>query len=345
MPIQKNPKLIERYHQNDNVSIETLEKLEALELKHNPVHYSVMYESLMNMDPYFSDRVEASLKADTYNDEMAEVLYLELISRLLNLKLPTNEVEQLLSNLLQELKSWADTAGQKQVTIADELDSLLQQNLPDTVTSRIESIVIPTLQEFFTDTDQLKKSVLESTFEVKQLKAELHQANVLAKTDELTAIPNRRGFNAFLEQVRKEATQQQSSFALIIFDIDFFKSINDTYGHLIGDSTLRYIAKLLASETKGRDYIARIGGEEFAIILPNTDYNAALKVANNIRLEIASKKLYAKTHTKALTFTVSGGVATYQMNEALEQVIQRADNALYHSKNHGRNRISGEERL
>ena len=345
MTKQKSFNIIERYQKHDDMATQTLKKLEGLKLKLNPIHYSVIYEYFINIDPAFSKRIEESLKTSTYNDETAEILYTELISQFINLKIPTEEVGQLLSTLIFELNTWNESAQHKQAVITEEVDLIVKQNLPDKVIKRIESVVMPTLQDFFTDTDRLQKCVIESAAEIKQLKEELQQANKLAKTDELTGIPNRRGFNSFIEHVSQEALEQQSSFALIILDLDFFKSINDTYGHMIGDSTLRYIAKLLASETKGRDYIARIGGEEFAVILPNTDYSAALKVANNIRHEISTKKLMVKNHEQPLQVSMSGGVAMYQMNEGLDALIQRADSALYHAKNHGRNRITGEDSL
>ncbi len=345
MAKQKSYNLIERYQNNNDMAVQTLKILEDLKVQLNPIHYSIMYEYLINIDPAFSKRIEESLKTNSYDDETAEVLYIELISQFLNLQIPTAEVGELLSNLILELNTWSESAQYKQAVITEEVDFIVKQNLPDKVRKRIESVVMPTLQDFFTDADRLQKCVLESAAEIKQLKEELQQANELAKTDELTGIPNRRGFNSFIDHVSKEAIEQQSSFALIILDLDFFKTINDTFGHLIGDSTLRYIAKLLASETKGRDYIARIGGEEFAVVLPNTNYNAALKVADNIRQEISTKKLIVKNHNQPLKISVSGGVAMYQMNEELEHLVQRADSALYHAKNHGRNRITGEESL
>ena len=334
--------IIERYPANRDLVAETLNRIEALQLNFNPVHYSLMYECLANIDPYFSNRVEDALQANTYTDEMAEVLYIELISQFLNLQIPTAEVEELLLNLLREIEDWNTDSLQNRAIINDEVDFIVNQDLPDSILTRLRSTLLPTLQAFFSDTDRLQSSVIASAVEIQQLKNELEHANELARTDELTGIPNRRGFNKILEKTIKEAYQDENQFALIIFDLDFFKVINDTYGHLIGDSTLRYIAKLLAAETKGRDFIARIGGEEFAVILPNTSYDAALKVAENIRLEIALKKLSVKNHSKPLTLTVSGGVAIYHADETFDKLVQRADEALYHAKNNGRNRISGE---
>lgn len=345
MTKQKSFNIIERYQTQSDVSSQTLQKLKGLKLKLNPIHYSIIYEYFINIEPAFSKRIEELLNTHAYNDETAEALYTDLISHFFNLKIPMAEVGELLSNLLLELNTWNESTQYKHAVINEEVGFIVKQDLPDKIIKRIESVIMPTLQDFFTDTDRLQKCVLDSTAEIKQLKEELQKANTLAKTDELTGIPNRRGFNSFIAHASKEAIEQQTPFALIILDLDFFKVINDTYGHLIGDSTLRYIAKLLASETKGRDYIARIGGEEFAVVLPNTTYSAALKVADNIRHEISAKKLAVKNHKQPLKISVSGGVAMYQMNEGIESLVQRADSALYHAKNHGRNRITGEDAL
>ncbi|MCF6253453.1 MAG: diguanylate cyclase, partial [Thiomicrorhabdus sp.] len=181
--------------------------------------------------------------------------------------------------------------------------------------------------------------------EIKRLKEELKKANFFAKTDELTNIPNRRGFNENIEEVIQLSLQSQQPFALVILDLDLFKKVNDTFGHIVGDSALRYVSKLLKEETKGRDCIARIGGEEFSIILPDISYENAIRVADNIRKKIASKTLSVKGQTKPLRLTLSSGVAIYRKGEEIETLFQRADEALYLAKNNGRNQVCGEQDL
>lgn len=341
-----SPLIIDRYPKNTGLTTETFNVIEALRLNSNPVHFSLIYEYVAGIDPYFSAQIKDALQANTYCDETAETLYIELISQFLNLHLPTAEVESLLRELLNEIEAWNVNAQRKQAALSDDLNFIVNlESVSPEIRDRLTLKTLPTLQAFFTDTERLRDSVVASSLEIKQLKNELEQAKELAKTDELTGIPNRRGFNSFLEKTLKEAQRQASELSVIIIDLDFFKVINDTYGHLIGDSALRYIAKLLDAETKGQDYIARVGGEEFAIILPNTHYNSALKVAENIRASIAQKKLSVKDHNQPLALTISGGVTSYRANETMEAFLQRVDDALYHAKDHGRNKICGDTEL
>jgi len=133
-----------------------------------------------------------------------------------------------------------------------------------------------------------------------------------------------------------------TSLCLIIADIDFFKKVNDTYGHLVGDNVIRMVAATLKNSIKGKDLAARIGGEEFAILLPDTPVDGAMKLANDIRLAFEGLDLKKKSTGESLgKITLSFGVATYREGEAVDDFINRADEALYQSKETGRNKVTG----
>jgi diguanylate cyclase len=127
-------------------------------------------------------------------------------------------------------------------------------------------------------------------------------------------------------------------------DLDHFKNVNDDYGHLVGDSALRYISKLLKEEIKGHDEVARFGGEEFVIILSNITYDNSMKFAENLRATIEKKSLRIKDNTKPLRLTTSIGVAIYQIGESSDELFQRADKALYLAKTK-RNCVRGEHHI
>jgi diguanylate cyclase len=323
-----------------------LSKIDALKLRANPIHYTLIYELLSRNDPYFTEEINNAIELKTYNDQVAQELFIQLITNIIHKQIPTEEVGQLLNGLLNDIENWLQRAQSKQLNLREEIARInSHSDLPDAIAERLRTRIFPALDEFYLETSQLQQQVGASALEIKQLKDELEAATSIAKTDELTNIPNRRGFNEIIQRLIKMALHDQASFALVILDIDHFKMVNDVFGHLIGDSVLRYMAKLLKEETKGRDAVARIGGEEFVVLLPNTHYSEAIKVANNLRLKINSKKLTVKNHDTPLSLSISAGVAMYQMNEAIEHLMHRADLALYKAKNSGRNKVCGEAEL
>lgn len=344
MPHKAIKKLVERYKvpnkkaHNDELAWNALAKIKELELAPNPIHFTLIFEALHEVDPEFAKKIHLEIFNKTY-EQSAESLYIELISHLLYQYLPTEQVQNLLINLLKEIEAWLITSKKSEQLIASEIEEFTQMALPEEIQGRIKEKLLPTLNTILQDTGKLKKQVNNSTKEITQLKNELEKARMVANTDELTGVPNRRGFNTIIKKLSETAQEENTPFALILIDIDFFKSINDKFGHLIGDSVLRYLAKQLDSETKGKDSIARIGGEEFVILLPQTEYQNALKLADTLRQKVASFTLKVKGQDKPLKLTISAGVATYQIGEDIEKLIERADKALYQAKKSGRNKV------
>lgn len=182
--------------------------------------------------------------------------------------------------------------------------------------------------------------------EVNELRTNLEAVQREALTDALTGIPNRKFFDGRLKEAVREAVRSKEPLSLLLCDIDHFKRFNDTYGHQIGDQVLKLVARTLSELVKGRDTPARIGGEEFSIILPRTSLEQAVIVANQIRGAIARRKIVDKTTQDNYgDLTLSFGAAEYRANEPLTEVIRRADAALYHAKRAGRNRVSTEREI
>jgi len=179
--------------------------------------------------------------------------------------------------------------------------------------------------------------------EVNVLRENLETVQREALTDALTGIPNRKFFDGRLKEATREAVRNKEPMSLLLCDIDHFKRFNDTYGHQIGDQVLKLVARSLSDSVKGRDTPARIGGEEFSIILPRTTIGQAIIVADQIRNTIARRKIVDRTTQDNYgEITLSFGAAEYRPDEPVAELIRRADAALYHAKRSGRNRVSTE---
>jgi len=194
------------------------------------------------------------------------------------------------------------------------------------------------LDEVIVATKKLRRSgevaqqrLNETTKTLQVLQQEFQQTKNELLVDFLTGVLNRKGFDESLAKFISEATD---NLCLLIIDIDHFKKFNDKYGHIVGDDVLQIVAKNIGKDVRGNDLIARVGGEEFAVILPKTPLLGAVTVAENVRASIARLKLERKSETLE-TITVSIGAAQYQPGESLKDFVNRADDALYFSKNEG----------
>jgi two-component system cell cycle response regulator len=164
------------------------------------------------------------------------------------------------------------------------------------------------------------------------------QAERLATTDGLTGLVNRRTFNAQLERRLREAQRYGRPLSLVLLDIDHFKKVNDGHGHPAGDAVLRGVARIAQSQARDADIVARYGGEEMALVLPETDARGALAIAERIRLAV--EKAQHPTEAGPLRVTLSAGVATWPGGGELpEDLVASADKALYRAKQSGRNRV------
>jgi diguanylate cyclase len=189
---------------------------------------------------------------------------------------------------------------------------------------------------------QTLESQLEaSKQQVEKLNLEIESARVEAVTDPLTGVLNRRGFDIKAQPVFSDSAATQKGFCLLMLDIDHFKKINDSYGHLFGDKVICAIANTLKSKVKGQDAIARMGGEEFAVLLPETNIEGAFVVAEHIRQAIESGKIRNQNSNDPIGgISVSIGIASNTKGCNLLEMLDQADKALYVSKQSGRNRTS-----
>ncbi|WP_127550105.1 sensor domain-containing diguanylate cyclase [Paenibacillus amylolyticus] len=194
------------------------------------------------------------------------------------------------------------------------------------------------LQELYQATQEANKE-LERLHEEYKIKEQAlikvnDQLETLASTDLLTGLKNRRFFQEKMLESLMMFREKQRYFSLLVVDIDHFKSINDTYGHPIGDLVLGNLAGLLQTVSRSTDVVARYGGEEFVVILPDCEEEQAIGIAERYRSQVAS------ADWGEYNITVSIGAATVVEEDTEKSLFQRADNALYASKTGGRNRVT-----
>ncbi len=165
----------------------------------------------------------------------------------------------------------------------------------------------------------------------------------MAVTDGLTGLHNRRYMESHLTTLAEQASQRGKSLALMMLDIDYFKSINDSYGHDAGDDVLREFALRIRKAIRGIDLACRYGGEEFVIVMPETDLHIAGMVAERLRRAIAGEPFSVHKGAKRIKVTISIGLSMLaRKGESVSDVIKRADVALYRAKHDGRNRVVAE---
>ncbi len=187
---------------------------------------------------------------------------------------------------------------------------------------------------------QLEGRLTESSREVNRLRKHLDQVRMEAMTDALTNLANRKAFDEALDG-HCESTDTTKPLTLAVIDIDHFKRFNDTWGHQTGDQVLRYVASVLARIGRQPRLAARYGGEEFGLLFPGETAPGVERILNEARQEIASRVLKRRSTNEDLgTVTISAGIAQRDFGEDAFDLLDRADKALYMSKNNGRNKVT-----
>lgn len=245
-----------------------------------------------------------------------------------------------LTNQLRGLVSGTTQFEDQVESYADKLDELakledlrkLRQQLSEQVTS-IRKEVADQRSRKEVDVEAMKA-------EIQRLNFDLRQAIDKSLTDPLTGVANREALDSFLTKLIDRGVLEDTQFAVLIWDIDNFKKLNDTYGHKAGDAVLKALSKQCVKMTRNTDMVARYGGEEFVIVLNGVTRNLALKRGRQIVRSIAGIDLLLTIsgQVNRVRATVSMGVAQYRPGDTKDTIVERADQALYRAKRGGKNR-------
>jgi diguanylate cyclase len=191
------------------------------------------------------------------------------------------------------------------------------------------------LQQAEQQVEELTEKLESVQDESKQLRQRLQDEHNQAMIDTLTGIPNRLAYNERLAQEVARWQRYKSPLVTAVWDVDHFKSVNDNYGHQAGDKVLTVIGKVLYKSSRETDFVARFGGEEFVMLMPETDLESAVVAAENLRKAIEDTEFHFRG--KRVPITISCGLSEFRLGDTPEQVFERADKALYEAKDSGRN--------
>lgn len=311
----------------------------------HPVNYSVWYEFVSGVNSELKTAIDKVFeKGDVLDDAATAALFRKHIAEIdeQTAQRVSSGFQQVLANVSQSTSEARDQTSR--------FSNSLEQWHEDVKGSVTESGLTEGITQLLGGTRDMHKAVVllqdrltESHHEIEILRQEVKRTQSEALSDGLTGLANRRGFDHALAQCMVEAEQEGKALSILITDIDHFKIVNDTYGHLFGDKVICAIAQVLKKNIKGKDTAARYGGEEFAILLPETPLQGALALAESIRKTIEGSQI-KRTHDDVAVsnITVSLGVASYRKNESVSDFFGRADKALYESKRQGRNRVTSE---
>ena len=230
------------------------------------------------------------------------------------------------------------TKTENTVTFVKETNNNITKNSKDF----IEEIEVKNLnQEIKLLIEQFEKDLIEklndSTNKINELQQELNKVYQEINMDTLTKAYSKKALNQDLENFMKIGQKRTLNMAIIVIDLDKFKQINDTYGHLIGDFVLIKVVQMIKSIIREEDKIYRFGGDEFVVIFNRIDKNAMKTITEKIRKKIESTKLKYKEHIIKLTISI--GVACHKQGDSKDDILQRADKALYDSKK-SRNKVT-----
>lgn len=253
----------------------------------------------------------------------------------------TEKVQSMLGKHINETIEQTQQFGEMLLAVRHGLDEAESISEIDV----LRQCLVEDIESLSESHDQMAEKLLETKDYLKMIEVdsrklsdELARVRLLSMTDELTELPNRRAFLRRLEDEMSRTKRYGADLALVIIDLDYFKAINDKYGHSVGDAMLCCYAEDILTTFRHHDMVARYGGEEFAVVLPNTDVKGAMAALHKVRRQ-AAEQVCDTNETRVQAPTFSAGLALFVPGESASSFIQRADDALYTAKRLGRNRI------
>lgn len=302
----------------------------------HPISYAVWYEYVSHANPPLNEAVDRALEAHGCLDEGQT----RSIFRRHVVEVDTATAERVtegFERLLSGMSETASRAGSSTARYGRTLERLREVLVPES--SALAQQVLDETQTMIGAIGRLQKELTESRREIEDLRTEVRRARQASLVDALTGLANRRAFDERVAVCLAESSAAQAQACLIVTDVDHFKRINDSYGHAFGDRVLKAVSQVLRSIAPPQALVARIGGEEFALLLPGMDVEAASEIAERARATIAASRVLRGNELTTERVTVSLGVARSCPGDSPQTLLARADKAMYDSKRAGRDRV------
>lgn len=321
---------------------ETLEWLKNFKVDADPSNYSVGYEHLSGKNPGISQRLAQSKKTGAALELELKTLYQYHFGTISDARMEAfrDDLQQILQQALAIThRPHADTQH-FHASLEQSRNTLNAEPTNLDAVLRVVADLVTETQKMDLSLTAMEREITQTSDSVSLLKQQFEQMRSEVFNDPLTGTLNRRGMDSVMRQLLA-STESDLKLSLLMIDLDDFKPFNDKYGHLVGDQVLCFAAKILKNATRGSDIIARYGGDEFTILLPETSESEANTVAHNILSALQNNKIKRRSSGDILgTLTASIGVAQLRVNDSLEDLLERADKGLYTSKRNGRNRVT-----
>ena len=337
-----------KYNQSKEKSAELLRIVLARMGQHdaafNPLTFTVWFEYAAGINHQLNRAIDALLQTqprlgdmdlwDLYHAHVADIDP-QAMHRI------GNELQQVMRTLGRAASDTGGQAGE----FGSQLEKLVSelQGVSDKLVSPAMTQAIEGTTRMRTSAQALEWGVQNNQLEIQRLQNELSRVRDESLVDTLTQVLNRKGFETKLTAMLEQSTGTERANWLVMFDLDHFKKVNDTHGHVMGDRVLQALGEVLKScaTVCPQASVARYGGEEFALILPDSSRDECSKLAELVRTRTKALKIRdRRTQEVVLTVTLSGGMSAMKGDDDSHSLVARADAALYQSKQGGRDRIT-----
>ena len=320
----------------------TLEAIKRFKLLQTPENYRLWFEYEAGLSPALKVDIDKLLEDKVcITEDICRKLYKEHIENREAGALDSVNIaiREMMEVIIDHLSTWDQSATKFNAALV-ECSLRLESDPTIEEIKEIINTVTFEAKEMSRAHQGIQSTLVTLNDEISDLRSDVDRLETEVLTDPLTQVANRRAFDDDLEKQINSSRKKGQALALIMVDIDLFKRVNDEFGHQVGDKIIQFFSTMMAKNIRRNDCLFRYGGEEFAIILPDTEIKGAAQLAENLRRVVSSRVLKTGSNGQIVgKVTMSLGVASLREQENSEDFIGRTDKQLYNAKKLGRNRV------